>query len=449
MHTPTYHRRWNYELGHPVAQGGSALATNRALWLGLVGYLLSIPGVTVYRSCDSVAAGTAGDGVNRWDTDTDLVWGAGAHSWMVLALPAGLRYPGGTCYLTIDFGYASANGTLGAVYLAETVSGGSTTARPTGTKEILLNTTAGGALLPTPTVGYELHVVWSIRSAIDIGDGYETDAIRVLVVDPAGPRCCSTMVLELPAADSRAPEVDSPIGGWDYVAAGDSFSPLDLSTAISLRTWIGSSRDLNVLVSVFDGNYLEEGGGYDHDTTGRAIFYPARIARASGGYICTLTDLYFVDGATMYTLYPGGTGATSRTWVAIGNLAVPNEPDSDSVGSPASETPITLGAGTGAFLVALDPVNGASLGATREAARWAPISITLTVATGAPLVFGHFGSDPGIRHVIYDGAAFTPLFEDGSTMTRNGDVYTFTILPLGGWWDTPTIRAGAFAEAVA
>ena len=31
MHTPTYHRRWNYELGHPVAQGGSALATNREI----------------------------------------------------------------------------------------------------------------------------------------------------------------------------------------------------------------------------------------------------------------------------------------------------------------------------------------------------------------------------------------------------------------------------------
>ena len=71
--TPHHSHRWQFDLGNTVAYGGTAIATNRALLRALVNGLLAIPGVSVYRSCDAASAGADGDGVNRWDSDTDLV----------------------------------------------------------------------------------------------------------------------------------------------------------------------------------------------------------------------------------------------------------------------------------------------------------------------------------------------------------------------------------------
>jgi hypothetical protein len=64
----------------------SAAATFKRLLRTIKNQLLSMSVWSMRYSCNSVVAGVAGDGVDRWATDADLVWtNAGAVcSWMVL-----------------------------------------------------------------------------------------------------------------------------------------------------------------------------------------------------------------------------------------------------------------------------------------------------------------------------------------------------------------------------
>lgn len=86
-------------------------------------------------SCDSVTAGSAGDGVDRWGgtgafdaTKIVRASGASAHSWMVLKSPAGL----GPFYMLIRFN--SANDYQWEFTFSKTAfTGGSTTVSPTAT----------------------------------------------------------------------------------------------------------------------------------------------------------------------------------------------------------------------------------------------------------------------------------------------------------------------------
>lgn len=102
-------------------------------------------------------------------------------------------------------------------------------------------------------------------------------------------------------------------------------------------------------------------------------------------------------------------------------------------------------------LSGLSPAAGA-LGATYETARFQPIALTVEVPSGfGPLIFAEIGEASAFPLVVYDPVAadFTPLFRDESTATDNGDgTWTFSLLPLGGWWrDDVTITPGIFAEA--
>lgn len=108
----------------------------------------------------------------------------------------------------------------------------------------------------------------------------------------------------------------------------------------------------------------------------------------------------------------------------------------------------SMDAPTSADLTAITPTDGGPLAATADAARFVKITFTLTISDGLPLVFGYCGADPAVHYTIYDGTDFSPLFEPFSTVVDNGGgEYEFEILPLGGWWDAPTVRAGAFVEA--
>lgn len=83
---------------------------------------------------------------------------------------------------------------------------------------------------------------------------------------------------------------------------------------------------------------------------------------------------------------------------------------------------------------AVDPAQGASLGATYEEARWKKVTVTareLTPGTEPTITLKL--KDSGLRWVVYDAAGFAPMFSQYSTKAGN----VFTILPNGGWWREP------------
>ena len=163
MALPTKELTWQYLNNQFVAAQGTILATNRRFVRNIFGtgggdgtiYTFGSNPPTVRYSCDSVVAGAAGDGVNRWDADTDLVWAAAAsaHSWIVL------RYSqiGATFDLLISC--ESTNSNLVVATSLVGFSGGTTTARPTAADEQIHATTSTGLLLNSElAVGYRFHM---------------------------------------------------------------------------------------------------------------------------------------------------------------------------------------------------------------------------------------------------------------------------------------------------
>jgi hypothetical protein len=95
------------------------------------------------------------------------------------------------------------------------------------------------------------------------------------------------------------------------------------------------------------------------------------------------------------------------------------------------------------------PAHGGTLGADREAARWTPITFDVAALTAshAIAIWAKLGTDPYWTLLVYDGAAFQPLFADHSSVVENAGVFSFTLLPTGGWWDPPSIEVVEFEAA--
>lgn len=142
---PTLTKTWQFSVNNSTGLGaGTAIDINRT-WIRTVKDALlafaSSPWTMRY-SCNSVAAGTAGDGVDRITTNANLVWAnAGtAHSWLVL------RQTGiATNYeLLLSCESTAAAGNTLTIYVSPSsaFTGGTTTNRPTATDEIPLNTSS-------------------------------------------------------------------------------------------------------------------------------------------------------------------------------------------------------------------------------------------------------------------------------------------------------------------
>jgi len=146
MALPTIELTWRFKLNTAVTSQGSMLATNRRLlrtekdgMVSATGYGTA-PGnlFTVRYACNGTTAGTAGDGVDRWAADSDLVWAnAGtAHSWIVLRQ----AQVASAFEVLISCESASGTGNNRVIVISPSAgfTGGSTTARPTATDEIIL-----------------------------------------------------------------------------------------------------------------------------------------------------------------------------------------------------------------------------------------------------------------------------------------------------------------------
>lgn len=212
-----------------VNQAFSSANLRDALRVGikdaLLGFALN-PWVCKY-SCgfngSSQVAGVAGDGVDRWNAATALVWATGVHSWIVLENADGvqicidLNVGTGTAWTTAGF-YAS---------FSAGFTGGTTSARPTATDEITMNTVSTGWGGNTATA-HRVHVAMST-------DGEQT---RVAVF--AAGNCCGFIIVDrmkLPRPEITHPFV---VGCLNSTANANVTTVANLWTGTGLRTRFGA-----------------------------------------------------------------------------------------------------------------------------------------------------------------------------------------------------------------
>lgn len=163
MSLPTLSLTWQYALNQFVAPQGTILTTNRRLLRTIKDVLLAFatnpPTIGYSSNGTAPGTGTAGDGVDRWTVDGDVIWGnaGSAHSWFVFRM----AQVGATFDLLISCEGSSGTGqTLTVVGSYTGFSGGTSTARPTATDEFII--CAGLAALggTEPGVGFRFHVLY-------------------------------------------------------------------------------------------------------------------------------------------------------------------------------------------------------------------------------------------------------------------------------------------------
>lgn len=148
MALPSLAKTWQFSVRQAVVAQGTVLATGRRLMRLIKNSMIGFGSNawTVRYSCDGTTAGSAGDLVDRWSADASLVWAnsGSAHSWIILR-QAGIASNFEVC---IDLNSASSipSAISLIVSFSAAFTGGSTTARPTATDEVvLLSTAAWGA----------------------------------------------------------------------------------------------------------------------------------------------------------------------------------------------------------------------------------------------------------------------------------------------------------------
>jgi hypothetical protein len=163
MALPSLVKTWQFTyVNQAIATQGSVLLLNRRLFRSIKNALIGFASTpwTVRYSCNGTVPGTgvAGDGVDRWAADTDLVWAASGnnHSWMVLQ-QAGINAGFQIC---IDLNSSVAY--QGSIIVSPSAgfTGGTTTARPTATDEIAV-ISAAQFTLHSSDVALKWHVIQS------------------------------------------------------------------------------------------------------------------------------------------------------------------------------------------------------------------------------------------------------------------------------------------------
>lgn len=160
MALPTIEKTWQYSVNNVFRSTGVLLSDNRRFLRAFKNVLIGFGSNpwTVAYSCDSVAAGSAGDGVDRWAVDTNLVWAAAAHSWIVLK-QAGVA---SNFQIVIDLNLAVAQSYQATIAFSVNAgfTGGTTSARPTATDQVVVLSAASWAGQTTIWDGV-LHVMQS------------------------------------------------------------------------------------------------------------------------------------------------------------------------------------------------------------------------------------------------------------------------------------------------
>lgn len=164
MSLPVLTKTWQYNINQSF--GGFGSGTDQSNLLRLIKNALlgfgSSPWTTRY-SCNSVTAGVAGDGVDRWTTDGNVVFantGGAVRSWYVLRQPG---IGGGSgAEMCLDCGVDNTNGSRIRVSFSPSAgfTGGSTTVTPTATDQFWIGgaTTTISVWAPIGAINGKFHV---------------------------------------------------------------------------------------------------------------------------------------------------------------------------------------------------------------------------------------------------------------------------------------------------
>jgi hypothetical protein len=434
--SPRLVKVWPFDSTHglvnqSVAQQGTTLATNQRATRLIWASIQTRAGWSVDYSCDSVAAGTKGDAVDRWDSDSDCVFNTpgSAHSWKVLKPNSAIA--GASANLLIDLDTSSGSGANASVFVSFSgFTGGSTTARPTASDEFEI--TVGTAHLHTVNGTYTYHVMVP-------SDG---TALRVWVRHD-GVATGPVAMYGLERIQSAPSAITTPaVGVWDFA------SPVtDNSRWLDTAHWkgfhSGSVQSFFMTTEAENNTELPDTfAGTDLD--GQKPVYPSGLFSTTLGPVGFIADWWFIhDSATDNNTVPSGTG---REWIILDEILQPWDKVTAGSGS-ANVTPRLITAAADAKLISVTPAAG-ELGATFDAARWTPIVLVIDIPSGFdPAIWGRCGTD-GLRLTVYEGAlGYAPAFAQHSTVVQSGERWTFSILPNGGWWGAPTLVPGLFKEA--
>lgn len=302
MALPTLVKTWQNNCNNQQLALGAALTDARTMLLAIKNALIGFGTQpwTVRYSCSSTVAGSAGDGVDRWAAIANLVWAAAgtAHSWIVLqqtGLASGYQ-------LLISLEAASATGNVVTYVVSPSAgfTGGSTTARPTATDEIVV--AAGVQWATSLDVSYR----WSVMQSTD------GQCTRVLVCGNA----TQQSFLLIDKLQNPTSGFTNPVVAIFLVTSSFTTGALSSATATVGKTRFGSVNSNVALTSLAIGTaqYVTDTnvGNITNDIDSNWPMLPvAAVGLTSGvrGILGSVFDFWFGSG---------GRG-TADTYPATGN----------------------------------------------------------------------------------------------------------------------------------
>jgi hypothetical protein len=247
MTMPVPEKTWQFSVNNPIGGTGDSVTDNKLLMLGIVKVLTEFPinPWVVTGSSDGSSAGM--DATNRWAPGgtwdvTKLVWGTGAHSWIVLK-QTGLF---ANCELCIDLNSIGSY-QCSMIWGFTGFTGGFITARPTATTTVIIRNVTDWHFGSDPFGGY-LHGMQS-----DDGE------------------CTRLVFTRLDISDLFwiMDKVKNPTAGWAYpvvmglVGGSSSYT----TNAASIATWNNANFSIPRLNAYIGGSTTAvfhmtgEGGG--------------------------------------------------------------------------------------------------------------------------------------------------------------------------------------------
>jgi len=320
MPAPAKDKTWQYSLNNGPYFGAATLQTNQAMLFAIKGVLLAFGTLpwTVRGSSNSVAA--AMDASDRWVASTNLVWAAGAHSWIVLR-QTGVAAKFEVCF---DLNTSSSEAMTVAVSpsagfgVANGGTDGTTSARPTATDEVVVNTTSDGWNSGSSN---NLHWMHAMQS---------TDGQCTRIVTLTGSLPQTLMIFD------RAKNASANWTGTTAIFGVGASNTV--SSVLTSATWLDGKTKLFFRHSTTNGNmYLatpgyvaaafhrSAGGLVPHDVTKEWPFNPMTLGSDSTslrGLWGTVYDLYW-GSTTLNSLSSYEASSIPHTWQQFGEMIFP------------------------------------------------------------------------------------------------------------------------------